>query len=385
MQGTPIQIHSPRKGDANGGVQFRISIDDAARQWTGGGGGGESTPVPRYYFETPALFHDPPMTDEAWIKHHSWLRHLPEPSRLVLLVYGLWPVVAWVILVSVGVGLYATFAQPNGAPIAVDQKYIEPFIICSFAVALLLVFRANSSYERWWEARRAFGQMYNCVRILARQSAAWLTESEEERNLQKEVVRWASVLAYAACTFLRDDPNFLLENVADVLTPSELDWLLSCKQAPVAVLQVISTLLAQSKQLDYQSKVELERQLSQFDIVVGACERLRRQCIPLAYTRQTSRFIIIFVTFLPFGLWEFLHWLTIPVMAVIALMLVGIENIGIQLEQPLMVLPLGALAGGCRVAVESVGDAQRGAVLMVKKLNIGHTMSSALSQTTRCR
>jgi ion channel-forming bestrophin family protein len=201
--------------------------------------------------------------------------------------------------------------------------------------------------------------MLQCVRNLVRMTSTWLPP-KEQADIGVNIVRWASVLAAAACTFLRDDPDFLLEH-EDLLTESEMDWLLSRTQPPIAALQVISSLLRRSS-LETYERCEIERQLAAFDIVLGACERIRRQCIPLAYTRQTSRFLITYITFMPFGLWAYTHWLTIPIMMVITMLLVGVENIGIQCEQPLMVLPLSSLAAGCRAAVEGVGMSQAGAV-----------------------
>jgi putative membrane protein len=197
-----------------------------------------------------------------------------------------------------------------------------------------------------------------CVRNLVRMTSTWLP-LKEQPDIGVNIVRWASILGAAACTFLRDDPDFLLEH-EDLLTESEMDWLLSRPQPPVAALQVISSLLHRSS-LETYERCEIERQLAAFDIVLGACERIRRQCIPLAYTRQTSRFLITYITFMPFGLWAYTHWLTIPIMCVITMLLVGVENIGIQCEQPLMVLPLSSLAAGCRAAVEGVAISQAGA------------------------
>jgi putative membrane protein len=333
----------------------------ASSQWAGGG-----CTVPWYLFETPALFNDPPMSDSAWMRHHSWLRHLPEPSTFSLLFYGLWPPVLWATLVTVFAGCYAEFLQVKpGWPKAVSKDYIEAFILTSFAVSLLLVFRANASYDRWWEARKAFGNMFNVVRNLSRMARAWLDRTGEG-HIANEVCRWASVLTAAACTFLRDDPDFLIEEAGEVLTGEDLKWLLAQQQQPVAAMQVISALISRSSLTPFE-RAELERHLSSFDVFVGACERIRRQCVPLAYTRQTSRFLIIWLTFVPFALWAFLHWLTIPVVAVMSLLLIGIENISIQLEQPMMVLPLRCFSTGCRNAAFWLGEAQPGAVHVAER------------------
>jgi len=116
-----------------------------------------------------SLFSDPPLTNDEWKLHHTWVRHLPDPKRFIKVLAGLWPIVAWSILTSVAAGLYYELAQEkHGWPVAVSQLYVEPFVLTSFAVSLLLVFRTNSSYDRWWEARKDFGRMYNCARNLAR-------------------------------------------------------------------------------------------------------------------------------------------------------------------------------------------------------------------------
>jgi predicted membrane chloride channel (bestrophin family) len=108
--------------------------------------------------------------------------------------------------------------------------------------------------------------------------------------------------------------------------------------------------------LSPQERAAVELELGHLEMAVGACERMSRQPIPLAYTRHTSRFIIVFLTFLPFALWPYLLWLTAPATAMLAFLLVGIENIGVQLEQPLDVLPLHRFCCATRKSVEAVAE-----------------------------
>jgi predicted membrane chloride channel (bestrophin family) len=329
-----------------------------------GAGAGVPPAAPWWLLEAPDLFRDTTFYDDQWQRHHSWLRHLPEPARFFLVLLGMAPVVLWVLLTTSAVGLYAELLQGRpGWPTAVATAYIEPFVLTSFALGLLLVFRTTSSYDRWWEARKAFGSIYNYVRNVCRmvsparwarrrrrrrrrcctqfspgsflrrsrrlppplpQTLAWLPP--EEAALGAEVVRWMSVLCAAATAFLRDDPS-LLDAAEGALSPDELAWLRRASQPPVAAAQVVSALLRRSSLSPYE-RAAIEAQLSAFDISVGALERIRSQTIPLAYTRHTSRFIITYLTFLPFGLWAYTRWLTIPIMATVAFLLLGIENIG---------------------------------------------------------
>jgi hypothetical protein len=68
--------------------------------------------------------------------------------------------------------------------------------------------------------------------------------------------------------------------------------------------------------------------------------------------RMASRYLIVFVTFLPFAFWSMFGWVTIPIMAVYTFLLVGLENIGIQIEEPYSVLPLHRFSLGIKRAVE---------------------------------
>ena len=90
----------------------------------------------------------------------------------------------------------------------------------------------------------------------------------------------------------------------------------------------------------------------------GACERIFKSPVPLVYTRHTSRFLMVFLLFLPFAMWPAMehswnHWATVPVTDLIAFFLLGIEEIGIQIEEPFSILPLEAFCDG---AIAAVGE-----------------------------
>ncbi len=69
------------------------------------------------------------------------------------------------------------------------------------------------------------------------------------------------------------------------------------------------------------------------DILAG-CERLLRAPIPVSYTRHTSRFLGVWLTLLPFALYESCGVWTVPVVAGISAVLCGIEEIGVHVEEP---------------------------------------------------
>ena len=76
---------------------------------------------------------------------------------------------------------------------------------------------------------------------------------------------------------------------------------------------------------------------------IGACETLLKTPIPLSYTRHTSRLLVIWVSSLPIILWDQCRYATVPVAGVISFLLLGIEEIGVQIEEPFSILPLGRI------------------------------------------
>jgi hypothetical protein len=155
-----------------------------------------------------------------------------------------------------------------------------------------------------------------------------------------------------------------------------------------SLLQVLSALLDRAQLSDIQRQ-QLEAQLSHFDTIIGGCERILRQAIPRAWNRwvlpgcplvplpnstlplpttisplscvstgtslralrcrHTHRFILVYITFLPFAFWSLFGWFTLPIMAVFTFLLCGVENVGIQIEEPHRALPLNQIcASGLR-------------------------------------
>ena len=88
---------------------------------------------------------------------------------------------------------------------------------------------------------------------------------------------------------------------------------------------------------------------------MGACERIFKTPIPLVYTRHTSRFVGFWLALLPLAIWgidnSWNHLASIPSTAVIAFFLLGIEELGLQIEEPFGILPMEAFCNGSIGAV----------------------------------
>ena len=107
--------------------------------------------------------------------------------------------------------------------------------------------------------------------------------------------------------------------------------------------QVLSE-LTQASDISTNQEWQLHSNLTELHDLLGACERILRTPIPIAYTRHTSRFLIIWLTVLPFALYPKFGMATLAVAPVIALLLAGINEIGIDVEEPFSLLPLESIA-----------------------------------------
>lgn len=306
---------------------------------------------------------------DDWCRHRSWLRFWWEPRTFLLALGNMLPVLVWVTLVTVCVTLYYQLGQlpHDGWLVLVSKDYNQPFILTSFALALLLVFRTNSAYERWWSARKHFGQMYNDCRSLARFTMVWIAPYHPK--VAGAIMRYLSVLGAASCSYIREDGMRLFDAlVAEtddrnskqllLLETLEYDAIRHSEQPPITILMILSHLMksvnSSSCHLQTFERITMEERLVSYQIELGCLERIKNQPIYTPYTRQTSRFLLIYLTFLPFSLTAYLSWASIGVMPVLVFLLVGIDNIGIKCENPMTTLPLPALAASSKNTVEVV-------------------------------
>ena len=130
----------------------------------------------------------------------------------------------------------------------------------------------------------------------------------------------------------------------------QVDACMAAKNRPMFCLSAISHNIRQAE-LDPMSRARMDQSVATLVDLTGACERIFKSPVPLVYTRHTARFLTSFMLGVPLGLWEatggyWNHWVTVPATVGLAFFLFGIEEIGIQIEEPFSILPLEALCDG---------------------------------------
>ncbi len=209
-------------------------------------------------------------------------------------------------------------------------------IIPNLVLGLLLVFRTNTAYERFWEGRKAWGLLVNTVRNLSRQMLVAIAEEQPRDRSQKIVaVKLLPAFSIALKLHLRSEQlNSELE--ANLSTP-QFERLQGMNHPPLEIAFWISRYLqdqTEQGKLDRYQLSDMIKLLDQMVDVAGICERILKTPIPLAYAIHLKQLLMIYCLSLPFQFVDQVEWLTAPLTVLISFTLLGIEEIGIQIEDP---------------------------------------------------
>ncbi|KAG2496138.1 hypothetical protein HYH03_005741 [Edaphochlamys debaryana] len=238
-----------------------------------------------------------------------------------------------------------------------------PFQLTSFALSLLLVFRTDASYARWCTAQDAWGDLRTAAGDLMRKAAAWVDDTAHLRRL----VRWTSAFSRCLMVELRYDlgstamEEAMRGELKGIMRPHELEQLMGAGPYYHQFAQSVLTALVETAQLSESREGALLSDLERLNRAAGECEKVLRFPIPLTYTRHTSRFMLIYLTALPLALYDACNIWVIPVTATIAYLLLGIEDIGVQIEEPFSILPLPEICQDLHITAQRT-MAQRAAV-----------------------
>jgi putative membrane protein len=228
------------------------------------------------------------------------------------------------------------------------------FTVFGVALSLFLGFRNNAAYDRWWEARKLWGQLVFDIRNLARASSGLIEDRTELRGLLME--------ATAFCHFLRG----LLRRVdataeARTFIGDDVEGAAKAANAPDAMVRRMGGRIAELRKagaIDTIGYRILDERLSEIAAAQAGCERIAGTPLPFAYTLLLQRTAYIFCLLLPFGLASAAGWATPLFTALIAYTFFGLDALSEELEDPFGTQPNDlALDGLCRVCEISVFEA----------------------------
>jgi putative membrane protein len=208
--------------------------------------------------------------------------------------------------------------------------------ILGVALGLLLVFRTNASYDRYWEGRRLLGMIVNRSRDLARQLVAFVGgDGEAERAARARAVRLLAATYALVRQHLRHERD--LSALGDLLTAEERAALEPIACRPTHTVAWITRALVAAVaagRLTEQRLQAMDLNLTSIVDSWGGCERILRTPIPFAYAQHIKSFLALFCVTVPFAMVEAMGWYTPLATAILTYALIGIDEIGVEIEDP---------------------------------------------------
>lgn len=204
--------------------------------------------------------------------------------------------------------------------------------LLGFVLSLLLVFRTNTAYDRWWEGRKLWGSLVNNSRNLAMKLNAYLNvdDTTSRQQLARLIIAYANTLK----KHLRGEQVRLELDSEEHL---ELAAINSNHHVPN---QIAALLFKKINRLYKEGKITGEQllalnpELMSFAEICGACERIKNTPIPYSYSAFVKKFIFFYVMTLPFGFVFSLGYYVIPVVAFVFYVLASLELIAEEIEDP---------------------------------------------------
>ncbi|MFV5696527.1 bestrophin family protein [Flavobacterium sp. LB3P122] len=212
-----------------------------------------------------------------------------------------------------------------------DNSYVKNITIMhgmlGFVISLLLVFRTNTAYDRWWEGRKMWGSLVNNSRNFAIKLSVILQDENDRNYFRKMIPSYASILH----KHLKDaDTSKQLFDDVDL----EIDHHKhKPNQVAKMLFQKINDLYT-SKKITGDQLIILNAEVLSFTEICGACERIKNTPIPYSYSAFIKKFIFFYVMTLPFGYSFSLGYYVAPVVVFIFYVLASLELIAEEIEDP---------------------------------------------------
>lgn len=204
--------------------------------------------------------------------------------------------------------------------------------LVGFVLSMLLIFRTNTAYERWWEGRKLWGSFVNNSRNLALKLHAFLpVEAKGDRVLFRDLI---VNFVFAAKEHLRNGVK-----PAELVSAGscDVDGFMQAGHVPNQILKVLFTeinRLLSSHVITGEQLIVLNAELQSFADNLGACERIKKTPIPYAYSLFLKKIIFVYVFSMPIGfVLDFGYW-AMPIVTFIFYAFASIEVIAEEIEDP---------------------------------------------------
>ncbi|MFD0749875.1 bestrophin family protein [Mucilaginibacter calamicampi] len=205
-------------------------------------------------------------------------------------------------------------------------------------ISLLLAFRSNQAYDRWWEARSLWGAIVNDSRSFARQVLTFVDNSydnEDRSALRERIIKRQIGWVYSLSKHLRGQNA--RDTLNNLVSEEEKRAVSRLDNTPMALLEQhgndLRLLLRLGWVNEYQ-QIAMDETLCRFSNAMGACERIKNTVFPVTYSLYIHMLVILFALMMPFSLIEHFGIFQIPLVVAMSASFFLIEKMAIHLQDP---------------------------------------------------
>jgi len=225
-------------------------------------------------------------------------------------------------------------------------------LLFSFCLSIIIAFRINVAYNRWWEARTLWGILVNNCRNLTMKINSYIGFNNDPR-LRLYLQNFPLLLCY----HLRKDD----EGAKGIL--QKINLVTDSNFSPTLLLNLI---LNKINDYHHCGKLNMERFLAldaHFTVltdVLGGCERIRNTPPPPGFSLFTRFALLFYMLIFPFGWINSFGLLIAPIIMVLIYVLLGLEILAEEIEEPFGTdsndLPLDSLAESLSMQICEIAD-----------------------------
>jgi len=205
-------------------------------------------------------------------------------------------------------------------------------------ISLLLAFRSNQAYDRWWEARIIWGAIVNDSRTLIRQLKTFINDPEFSVTVDDFITRFGKrqvMWCYSLAHMLRKQNQ--LQPASRLLTQEDSKFVAMHRHVPNALLSLHGRDIKFAMEegwINAFQQVELDKTLTRLCDAMGKCERIKNTVFPTTYSLYINFALYLFIILLPFGLTEYLGAISVPLIILISAAFLFIDKMAIHLQDP---------------------------------------------------
>lgn len=202
--------------------------------------------------------------------------------------------------------------------------------LVGFVLSLLLVFRTNTAYERWWEGRKIWGAVVNNSRNLALKLGVMVEDAATRQRFRALISNQVMAMKW----HLRNGFNPEDFEETDRYTLASFREKAHLPNAVMKAIYQEVELLRRNGNISGEQLLYINAELQSFTDLIGACERIQKTPIPYAYSLFLKKVIFLYTFTMPIGfVAEFGYW-SIAIIPLVFYTFASIEVIAEEIEDP---------------------------------------------------